>query len=106
MERKERSLAQSFLTTAAKGGVQDAASLLAEEFGVRDDLPKDTAPEEDITADKAFARGLDAYNGKNYAEALKWWEKAAQLGETAAQYNLGYMYHAGEGTDKNESKAF
>lgn len=106
LERKERSLAQSFLTTAAKGGVQDAASLLAKEFGVRDYLPKETAPEEDITADKAFARGFDAYNGKNYTEALKWWEKAAQLGETAAQYNLGHMYHAGEGTDKNESKAF
>lgn len=106
LERKERSLAQSFLTTAAKDGVQDAAALLAKEFGVRDYLPKETASEEDITADKAFARGFDAYNGKNYAEALKWWERAAQLGETAAQYNLGYMYHAGEGTDKNESTAF
>ena len=106
LERKERSLAQSFLTTAAKGGVQEAAALLAKEFGVRDYLPRETAPEEDITADTAFARGFDAYNGKHYAEALRWWERAAQLGETAAQYNLGYMYHAGEGTDKNESKAF
>lgn len=106
LERKEKNLAQSFLITAAKGGVQDAASLLAKEFGVRDYLPKETASEEDITADKAFARGFDAYNGKNYAEALKWWERAAQLGEPAAQYNLGYMYHAGEGTDKNENKAF
>ena len=106
LERKERSLAQSFLTTAAKGGVQEAAALLAKEFGVRDYLPRETAPEEDITADTAFARGFDAYNGKHYAEALRWWERAAQLGETAAQYNLGYMYHAGEGTDKNEGKAF
>lgn len=106
LERKEKSLARSFLTTAAKGGVPDAAQLLAKEFGIRDYLSKETEPAEEITADKAFARGFDAYNGKNYEEALKWWEKAAQLGETAAQYNLGHMYHAGEGTDKNESKAF
>ena len=50
LERKEQSLAQSFLTTAAKGGVQEEAALLAKEFGVRDYLPRETAPEEDITA--------------------------------------------------------
>lgn len=32
LERKVKNLAQSFLTTAAKGGIQDAALLLAKEL--------------------------------------------------------------------------
>ena len=36
LERKERSLAQRFLTAAAWGGVEEAGTLLAREFGVRD----------------------------------------------------------------------
>ena len=44
LERKERSLAQRFLTAAAWGGVEEAGTLLAREFGVRDYLPRDAAP--------------------------------------------------------------
>lgn len=44
LERKERKLAQSFLTTAAKGGEEEAAALLASEFGIREDLPQDSVP--------------------------------------------------------------
>lgn len=44
LERKERSLAQRFLTAAAWGGVEEAGTLLAREFGVRDYLPQDAAP--------------------------------------------------------------
>ena len=44
LERKERSLAQRFLTAAAWGGVEEAGALLAREFGVRDYLPQDAAP--------------------------------------------------------------
>lgn len=60
----------------------------------------------DMTDDEIFNSGLTSYNAKRYAEALYLWEKAAGLGNAAAQYNIGYMYHAGEGTAKNESKAF
>ena len=44
LERKERSLAQRFLTAAAWGGVEEAGTLLAREFGVRDYLPREAAP--------------------------------------------------------------
>lgn len=43
LERGESNLTRSFLTTAAKGGVQEAAALLASEFGIRDSLPEQAA---------------------------------------------------------------
>lgn len=44
LERKEKSLAQSFLIKAAKGSVPDAAVLLAKEFDIRDYLPQEELP--------------------------------------------------------------
>lgn len=47
------------------------------------------------------------YNGKsqNYAEAAKWYRKAAEQGDQLAQYNLGIMYSQGQGvtTDINQA---
>ncbi len=40
--------------------------------------------------------GLMYYDGwgvpQDYAEAVKWWRKAAEQGYGEAQFNLGYMY--------------
>ena len=51
--------------------------------------------------------------GKNYKEALKWYEKAAKNGNAKAQYNMGEMYYNGrqgidgrKGVEKNERQAF
>lgn len=38
-----------------------------------------------ITADEAYAKGDDAYEAKNYAEAMRWWQKAAEQGVAEAQ---------------------
>ncbi|MBW1892130.1 MAG: sel1 repeat family protein [Deltaproteobacteria bacterium] len=42
---------------------------------------------------------------QNYAEAFKWFTKAAGHGGRFAQYNLGIMYENGEGVPQNYAKA-
>ena len=39
-------------------------------------------------------------------EAVKWYRKAAELGDTGAQKNLGYMYGNGLGVPKDFVKAY
>ena len=34
---------------------------------------------------------------QDYAEAFRWFRKAAEQGHAEAQYNLGEMYHIGQG---------
>ena len=38
---------------------------------------------------------------QDYAEAVKWYRKAAEQGFAEAQYNLGVMYAKGEGVRQN-----
>lgn len=49
------------------------------------------------------------YSGRgveqDYAKALEWYEKAANLGNRTAMTTSGYMYYAGEGVKKNYNKA-
>ena len=33
----------------------------------------------------------------NYAEAVKWYRKAAEQNHAEAQYNLGWIYYEGKG---------
>jgi TPR repeat protein len=42
---------------------------------------------------------------KDFEEAVKWYLKAAEQGESEAQYNLGVMYAIGQGVAKNEKRA-
>ena len=51
----------------------------------------------------AYAEGADV--GKNEAEAVKWYRKAAEQGDAPAQYNLGVMYGEGRGVGKDEAEA-
>ena len=50
LEQKDKSLAQPYLLTAAKGGITDAATLLASQFGIRDYLPKEEKTALDVIA--------------------------------------------------------
>ena len=43
--------------------------------------------------------------GKDYAEALIWSHKAAELGNVAGQYSLGAMYLEGLGVPKDKAQA-
>ncbi len=63
------------------------------------------------TAEDKFNLGYTYYVGsklfeKNASEAAKWYEKAATLGSSKAQYNLGTMYDAGEGVAQDKTRAF
>lgn len=42
----------------------------------------------------------------DYAEALKWFRKASNMGSIEAKYNLGYLYVNGLGTERDEEKGF
>ncbi|HEU0188320.1 MAG TPA: tetratricopeptide repeat protein [Gallionellaceae bacterium] len=42
---------------------------------------------------------------QNFAEALRWYRAAAELGHADAQNNLGAMYLSGLGTEKNPAEA-
>ena len=52
-----------------------------------------------------FQKGLEAYQNKDFATALKEWKPLAEGGDSAAQYNLGLMYKNGEGVPKNYKEA-
>ncbi|HNJ36278.1 MAG TPA: tetratricopeptide repeat protein, partial [Leptospiraceae bacterium] len=50
--------------------------------------------------DVGSAGGNDSPN-----EAVKWYRKAAELGNVFAQYNLGVIYEGGRGIEKDEVEA-
>ncbi|MDC0305257.1 sel1 repeat family protein [bacterium] len=43
---------------------------------------------------------------KDYAEAVKWYRKAAEQGDASAQVNLGWMYDKGKGVPQDYAKAY
>ena len=52
-----------------------------------------------------FAAGLRAYEGKDYATAVKEWLPLAEAGDAASQFNLGLMYLDGVGVPQSDEKA-
>lgn len=42
---------------------------------------------------------------RNYKEAVKWYQKAAEQGNRYAQHALGDRYHNGEGVEQNYVEA-
>ena len=42
---------------------------------------------------------------QDYAEAAKWYRKAAEMGYAEAQYHLGYMYNKGKGVTQDYTEA-
>ena len=43
---------------------------------------------------------------KDYAKAMKWYRKAADLGYTKSMNNIGFMYRSGQGVKQDDSEAF
>ena len=46
------------------------------------------------------------YVAKDYAEALKWFRKAAGQGYGKAQFSLGFLYEHGHGVQESDAEAF
>lgn len=68
-----------------------------------------TSAEEADDKDSQYNVGEQYYFGseleQNYAEAAKWYLKAASNGSADAEYRLGYMYANGQGVDQNQSQS-
>jgi TPR repeat protein len=43
---------------------------------------------------------------RNFNEAAKWFQRAAEQGDAKAQSNLGAMYVDGQGVEKDQAKAY
>ncbi len=59
----------------------------------------------DVTQDGSIRQANYYYDRKEYAEAVKWYHKAAEQGDARAQYNLAYMYGNGKGVQKDDYEA-
>jgi len=69
-----------------------------------------TRGEVDERSNAAFERGEDYYYGRHeikqdYLQALKHYQRAAQLGRPAAQFSIGWLYDKGEGVKQDYVKA-
>ena len=58
-----------------------------------------------VTASDYYKEAYSAYNGKNYSEALKWFEKSSKLGNNDATSMLGNMYYNAYGVSRDYVKA-
>lgn len=52
-----------------------------------------------------FDDGMEAYNKRDYPEALRIWRVLAERGMAVAQNNLGVMYNKGHGVPKDDAQA-
>lgn len=72
------------------------------------DIDKENTSEPE-DAQTLYERGESYYYGEgvtqDYAEAVQWYRKAAELGHAEAQWELGCCYANGEGVAKNHAEA-
>jgi TPR repeat protein len=64
--------------------------------GCRDHTQKDAT---------RFQKGTDAYANGDYAAALAKFKPLAERGNAQAQFNLGVMYHQGQGVSQDDKEA-
>jgi TPR repeat protein len=86
------------VTPSRRVAERDISSLikLAEEGSVQDQL----------SLGHIYSLGKDMSGAtRDYAEAFKWFRKAAEQGSAKGQYYLGRMYYYGEGTPKDYAEA-
>ena len=57
------------------------------------------------SAEKNYNLAVKYYDEKNYAEAAKFYKKAAEQGDSDAQTDLGYIYFHGKGIPQDYSEA-
>lgn len=53
-----------------------------------------------------YEMGKKAYDAENFAEAREWWEKASRAGDFVADYQLGCLYHSGQGGPQDIDEAY
>ncbi len=60
---------------------------------------------DDVGDKAAYDRANAVYKRGDYAEAVKWFHKAAEQGHGSAQYNLGLAYMEGKGVPEDYVRA-
>ncbi|MDX2145962.1 MAG: caspase family protein, partial [Planctomycetota bacterium] len=83
-----------------EGALEAITRVLADEAQHREALALRAA-----SARVLLARGVDHYRRKDYAEAMKWYRKAADAGEALAMNNIGLLYHNGKGVTQDYAEA-
>ncbi|MCL2673077.1 MAG: hypothetical protein FWF01_01660, partial [Alphaproteobacteria bacterium] len=66
---------------------------------------KPMAENGDSTAQYKLAMHYGTRKNPDYRKALQWLRRASLQGHAVAEYNLGFMYEFGLGTQKNYKKA-
>jgi TPR repeat protein len=74
-----------------------AAGLLAMVAGVP--AARAGSPEED------FRNGLSAFNGGDFATAMRLWRPLAEVDDARSQAGIGFMYHRGLGVKTDDARA-
>ena len=59
----------------------------------------------ELTPEELLRIGNEYYDDKNYIEAIKYFQKAAEKGNANAQYNLGSCYEYGKGVSVDYTEA-
>ncbi len=85
------------LYAAAATKMEDAVAALSK--------AKTTFTQQESDAGTSLAKARDAYDKKDYTNALAWYRKAADLGNADGQFWVGYLYETGRGTDRNATEA-
>ena len=67
--------------------------------------PKPQDDDSNLSASEMFEQGWKYYNDRNYTEAVKWYRKAAEQGNSVAQNNLGVCYEIGKGVAQSYTEA-
>jgi hypothetical protein len=52
-----------------------------------------------------YKDGVDAYQRKDYKEAVKWWKLSAEQGDAFTQSILGTLYDKGQGVPQDYKEA-
>ncbi|GAB1308605.1 hypothetical protein KH5_12880 [Urechidicola sp. KH5] len=60
---------------------------------------------DDVDLDILLALATSHYSRKNYDKSIEIYKKAASMGSEGANYNLGVLYHNGDGVTKNHESA-
>lgn len=73
--------------------------------GLEEKMEKEKRQKKEAEASSYLSIGFDCLKKESYDEALKWFLKAANLGNSDAQTNLGVMHAVGQGVNQNSAEA-
>jgi len=84
---------------------QDLPKPVIKEQNVQEDRKHTNSYQSQLSAKELYEIGNKNYKKKNYSEAERWYRKAAEQGDSDAQYSLGAMYYLGHGVSQDYSEA-